>query len=40
MFFSNLFDDSNDEKSFQHKLLLIDIQVSKLRKPFPNKLIN
>ena len=33
---SNLIWNSNDETNFPHKLLLIDTQVSRLRKPFVN----
>ena len=33
---SNVVGDSNDENNFQHKLLLINTQVSRLRKPFAN----
>ena len=32
----NTFNDSNDENNFPHKLLLTNIQVSKLGKDFPN----
>ena len=31
---SNVVGDSSDENNFLHKLLLINVQVSKLRKPF------
>ena len=34
--FSNVFGDSNDENNFLHKLLLTNIQVSRLRKAFAN----
>ena len=33
---SNVVGDTNDENNFPHKLLLINIQVSKLRKAFAN----
>ena len=33
---SNVVGDSNDKNNFQHKLLLINIQVSKLHKTFAN----
>ena len=33
---SNIVGDSNDENNFQHKLLLANTQVSKLRKVFTN----
>ena len=33
---SKVVDDSNDENNFPHKLLLTNIQVSKLCKAFPN----
>ena len=33
---SNLADGSNDETNFSHKLLLINTQVSRLRKAFEN----
>ena len=33
---SNVVGDSNDENNFPHKLLLINTQVSSLRKAFPN----
>ena len=33
---SNFVCDSNDENNFLHKLLLTNIQVSKLRKAFAN----
>ena len=33
---SNVFGESNDETNFQHKLLLTNTQVSKLRKAFEN----
>ena len=32
----NVFGDSNDENNFPHKLLLTNIQVSKLHKTFAN----
>ena len=32
----NVVGDSNDENNFPHKLLLINTQVSKLRKAFAN----
>ena len=35
---SNAFDDSNDENSFLHKLLLANTQILKLRKAFANGL--
>ena len=34
----NVVGDSNDENNFPHKLLLTNIQVSKLRKAFANGL--
>ena len=33
---SNLIGNSNDETSFPHKLLITDIQLSKIRKSFAN----
>ena len=33
---SNVFDDSNDENNFPHKLLITKTQVLKLRKYFAN----
>ena len=33
---SNIICDSNDENNFQHKLLLANTQVSKLRKAYVN----
>ena len=33
---SNIIGDSNDENNFPHKLLLINTQVSELRKTFAN----
>ena len=36
---SNLIGNSNDETSFPHKLLITDIQVSKIRKVFANGLL-
>ena len=33
---SNVVGDSNDENNFQHKLLLTNTQVSKLRQAFAN----
>ena len=35
-FSSNLIGNSNDEPNFPHKLLLTDIQISKIRKAFAN----
>ena len=35
-FSSNIVGDSNDENNFRHKLLLINTQISKLRKAFAN----
>ena len=35
-FSSNLIENSDDKTNFPHKLLLIDIQVSKTRKAFAN----
>ena len=35
---SNVAGDSNDENNFLHKLLLTNVQVSKLRKALPNNL--
>ena len=35
---SNLIEIFNDGTNFQHKLLLVDIQVSKIRKAFANGL--
>ena len=34
--FSNVVGNSNDENNFQHKLLLTDTEVSRLRKAFAN----
>ena len=33
---ANVIGDSNDENNFLHKLLLTNIQISKLRKAFAN----
>ena len=33
---SNIICDSNDENNFRHKLLLVNTQVSKLRKAYVN----
>ena len=33
---SNVFGDPNDENNFPHKLLLTNIQVSRLRESFAN----
>ena len=37
---SNPVGESNDETNYPHKLLLINTQVSKIRKAFPNELSN
>ena len=39
-YWSNVTGDSNDENNFSHKSLLINTQVSKLRKAFGNKSAN
>ena len=36
LFFSNLIGNFNGETNFEHKLLLTDTQVSKIRKAFEN----
>ena len=37
---SNVVGDSNDENNFQHKLLLTNTHVSKLRKAFADNVIS